>query len=154
MATAFFHIKDKNTVRALVARLAPPGPMATALQEILNNPFRPGDLFKKIKSEQIDIMMPREQLLDLVVAQAEQVPAGSFPGDQNGFWLDHWTYDLDLVHNYLAVYPDKEESLLWDSAPLPFFSSPAVVMPRDMKYMLNNDKGDVRQFNAVAFGDS
>jgi hypothetical protein len=33
--------------------------------------------------------------------------AGAFA--QNAFWADHWTYTLDLVHNYLAVYPDQEE---------------------------------------------
>jgi hypothetical protein len=35
------------------------------------------------------------------------VLAGAFA--QNAFWADHWTYTLDLVHNYLAVYPDQEE---------------------------------------------
>ena len=55
---------------------------------------------------------------------------------QNGFWADHWTYTLDLVNNYLAVYPDKEEHLLYDAAPVPFFLSPAYVLPRVERYSL------------------
>ena len=55
---------------------------------------------------------------------------------QNGFWTDHWTYTLDLVNNYLAVYPDQEEYLLWDAEPVPFFLSPAYVRPRSERYSL------------------
>lgn len=55
---------------------------------------------------------------------------------QNAFWADHWTYTLDLVNNYLAVYPDKEEYLLWDSEPVPFFLSPAYVLPRKDRFSL------------------
>ena len=55
---------------------------------------------------------------------------------QNGFWADHWTYTLDLVNNYLAVYPDLEEHLLWDSEPVPFFLSPAYVLPRSERYSI------------------
>jgi hypothetical protein len=46
---------------------------------------------------------------------------------QNGFWADHWTYHLDLVENYLTVFPEKEEYMLYDEEPIPFFSSPAQV---------------------------
>lgn len=55
---------------------------------------------------------------------------------QNGFWTDHWTYTLDLVHNYLAVYPDQEEYLLWDAEPVPFWLSPAYVLPRTRRFSL------------------
>ena len=51
--------------------------------------------------------MGREPLLELITKDAEQVAAGQFPQNQNGFWTDHFTYSLDLVHNFLAVYPDE-----------------------------------------------
>jgi len=38
------------------------------------------------------------------------------------------------VNNYLAVYPDLEEHLLWDAEPVPFFLSPAYVLPRSERY--------------------
>jgi hypothetical protein len=58
---------------------------------------------------------------------------------QNGFWADHWTYTLDLVNNFLAVYPDSEKHLLYDAEPVPFFLSPAYVLPRSQRYSLVNN---------------
>ncbi len=29
-----------------------------------------------------------------------------------GYWIDHWTYNLDLIDTYLAVYPDRKHALL------------------------------------------
>lgn len=46
------------------------------------------------------------------------------------------------MHNYLSVYPDNEAHLLWDAEPVPFFLSPAYVLPRTERYRLvdNPDK--------------
>ena len=63
-----------------------------------------------------------------------------------GYWIDHWTYNLDLIESYLAVYPDRLHALLFESS-LPFFDSVAHVKPRSQKYVLAN--GRPRQFNAV-----
>jgi hypothetical protein len=52
----------------------------------------------------------------------------------------------------LAVFPDKEEQLLWNSEPVPFFMSPAVVKPRADRYTLTG--GTIRVYGAVAaWGD-
>ena len=53
------------------------------------------------------------------------------------------------------MYPDKEEYLLWDSEPVPFFMSPAVVKTRADRYTLvaNPLKGDsftVRVYSAIS----
>ena len=40
------------------------------------------------------------------------------------------------MENYLAVYPDKEQTLLYNSEPLPFFMSPAIVKSRADRYTL------------------
>ena len=61
------------------------------------------------------------------------MPAAAFA--QNGYWSDHWTYSLDHVDSYLAIFPDKEQSLLWDTL-LPFYFSPAVVRPRARRHVL------------------
>jgi hypothetical protein len=53
-----------------------------------------------------------------------------------GFWADHWTYIVDLINGWLAVYPDWEERILFDTK-LPYFFSPASVKPRSLKYVLS-----------------
>jgi hypothetical protein len=76
-----------------------------------------------------------------------------------GYWADHWTYTLDLVNSFTSIFPDKEEEMLWDSAKIPFFMSPAVVKPRSSRYVLIEDperpkKHTIRIFNAIcAWGD-
>ena len=59
------------------------------------------------------------------------------------------------MQNYLAVYPDKEEFLLWESEPVPFFMSPAIVKSRADRYSLvpNPSKPGfqtIRVYSAVA----
>ncbi len=65
-----------------------------------------------------------------------------------GFWVDHWTYNLDLIESYLAVYPENAFSLLFGSKEYKFFDSDHTVQPRDKKYLLHKPHV-VRQFKAV-----
>jgi hypothetical protein len=69
--------------------------------------------------------------------------------------LQHWTYTLDLVENYLSVFPDREEHLLWDSEPIPFFMSPAIIKTRADRYTLvpnplNKGQFHVRVYSAIS----
>jgi hypothetical protein len=67
-----------------------------------------------------------------------QVSAASYTA--NGFWADHWTYTLDLVESFLAIYPDKEWSSLYDLQ-VPFFMAPAIVRDRIRRYVLVHSAG-------------
>jgi hypothetical protein len=84
------------------------------------------------------------EFLENVLAESEQAIRAEFG---EGYWVDHWTYLLDLVDSYLAVYPDKKAALLFDSDPLPFYDSPEVVLPRRERYVLSG--GKPRQLNAL-----
>merc|ERR1719421_212020 len=105
--------------------------MREAVTAILKKPFRPGQLFKDFAKAGVKVLMQRDELLELVTKYADHVPAGAYA--QNGFWTDHFTYHLDLVHNFLAVYPDEKESMLYDSYPIPFYLSPGRVANRTEK---------------------
>ena len=55
------------------------------------------------------------------------------------------------MENYLSVFPDKEEDLLWNSEPIPFFMSPAFVKPRSDRYTLApGSTKDLRSYNAIS----
>jgi hypothetical protein len=146
VATAFFKIDDPATVKSLAARLAPPGPGQDLLASFLGKPFRPGQLFNNITTAKISLSLPHEEVLELVTANAKQVPPGLYA--QNGFWTDHFTYNLDLVNNFLAVFPDQLEAMLYDAEGIPFFFSPGRVVNRTEKNMLVME-GKVRQYDAV-----
>jgi hypothetical protein len=119
-----------------------------ALTEILHGgPFRPGQLFELMEQQHIELLISRQDFIDMVAAAATYVPVAEYT---NGFWADHWTYYLDLIESYLSVYPDWEKRIMFEEF-LPYFFSPAFVKPRNEKYVLSvsfDGKGmHVRQLN-------
>ncbi len=42
-----------------------------------------------------------------------------------GFWTDHWTYNMDLVESYLALYPDRFMDLFFYDETYKYYDSPA-----------------------------
>jgi hypothetical protein len=116
---------------AALGRLREPG----HLRAVLSRPFTPGRLLKHILDHQVEMPIPPVEFVTWVLSQAQQhIQADFF----EGYWIDHWEYNLDLVESYLAVYPDRQQELLFARADLPFYDSPAVVQPRSKKYILSN----------------
>jgi hypothetical protein len=64
-----------------------------------------------------------------------------------GYWVDHWFYNLDLIDIFLMIYPDRLRELLLEKRVYTFYDNPDVVQPRARKIVLVNDK--VRQYDAV-----
>jgi hypothetical protein len=105
-----------------------------ALSGVLcSGPFRPGQLFLLMEEQDIYLMVSQEEFIDQVAAAATSTPMAVY---QSGFWADHWTYYMELIDSYLAIYPDGEERLMYDQE-LPYFFSPAFCQPRSKKYVLS-----------------
>jgi hypothetical protein len=71
----------------------------------------------------------------------------------------HFSPHSHLIQSLLPhPLADKEEHLLWDSDPIPFFISPTVVLPRHLRYSLVNNPDSpassptstIRVYNAIA----
>jgi hypothetical protein len=77
----------------------------------------------------VDLQMFLEKVME---ASEQQIKASS----GEGYWIDHWTYNLDLIESYLAIYPERQQDLLFTSEDLPFFNSAVIVQPRSRKYVL------------------
>lgn len=105
-----------------------------ALAAILcDGSWRPGQLAEMIEKQNIFIMTNLPELIDNVAASATISPMAV---SKDGYWADHWTYHLDLIDSYLAIYPDREEKLLFDEE-LPYYFSSRAVRPRHKKYVLS-----------------
>lgn len=65
-----------------------------------------------------------------------------------GYWIDHWTYNLDHLEQYLAVFPDRKVWVLYEKDDFTFYDSDHVVRPRREKYLVTSD-GHLRQYGAV-----
>lgn len=110
----------------------------------LTSSFTPGGLISCIEETTAELSVSREEFLCRVLAASDQEFEAEFG---EGYWSDHWTYNMDLVEAYLDIYPDRRESLLFDNNTYRFFYSPVYVLPRSDKYVCVN--GKVRQYGAV-----
>ncbi len=114
------------------------------LAEFLEKPFSPGSLMKFVGQENIQLDRTPEAFLD-VAADASVANMNAAFGE--GYWCDHWTYNLDLVESFLAIYPDKEKQLLFDDHSYTYFESKALVLPRSKRYV-KTGRG-IRQYRSI-----
>lgn len=63
-----------------------------------------------------------------------------------GYWTDHFSYNLDLVENYLKIYPDREKELLFGSQ-YKYFNSGVKVLP--LKDRLVEENGKYYAYNSI-----
>lgn len=120
-------------------------------KKVLSQPFTPGSLagfakkhkiLKKMEGKSESVAL--EEFIGVVMDKAVSAVNASFG---EGYWTDHWTYNLDLVETYLAVFPDKEEELLFDDASFTYYESQASVNPRRLRYE-ETEKG-IRQYHTL-----
>ena len=101
-----------------------------------------------IQEQNVFLLISFEDFINEVAASAKMDPMAV---SKDGFWSDHWTYLMDLIHSYLRIYPDREETLLFDER-IPYFFNPRVCLPRHLKYVLSKTVDGksyhVRQLNA------
>ncbi len=115
------------------------------LEPVLAQTFTPGHLLRTNTDREIGLKVSPEALVAEALSRAEQHFQAAVG---EGYWIDHWLYNLDLIDTYLAVYPERKADLLFNRRAVPFFDSPDVVQPRARKYVLAGE-GRVRQYGAV-----
>jgi hypothetical protein len=114
------------------------------VNQILDTKFTPGKLISGIHKQGLQLNMDEDQFLYKIIGFCNQNIEAVF---KEGFWSDHFTYNMDLVEDYLRIYPDKKKQLLFENTNYLFYDSPVRVLPRKEKYVIT-DYG-VRQFGAV-----
>ncbi|MGD2178749.1 MAG: cellobiose phosphorylase [Anaerolineae bacterium] len=115
------------------------------LEPVLARPFTPGQLLRAIADGELGLTVSPAALVAEALTHAEQHFQAALG---EGYWIDHWIYNLDLIDIYLAVYPDRRDDLLFGRRDVPFWDSPAIVQPRARKVVLAGD-GRVRQYGGV-----
>ncbi len=112
---------------------------------ILSEKFTPGKISMEISSRRIELKSGEEQFTERILDASEQHIEASFG---EGFWTDHWTYNMDLIESYLSIFPDQLEDLLHDDETYCYYESPASVRPRSQKYAITPE-GKIRQYGAI-----
>ncbi|MCB4756490.1 MAG: hypothetical protein LHV69_05585 [Elusimicrobia bacterium] len=65
-----------------------------------------------------------------------------------GYWIDHWTYNIDHLMVYLSIFPDKKGWLFFEKDDFTYFDPDHYVKPRKEKYVVTPG-GQLRQYHAV-----
>ncbi|MCG2711097.1 MAG: hypothetical protein L6416_02045 [Candidatus Omnitrophica bacterium] len=107
--------------------------------------FSLGALFMFLENNEIMLKASKEKFLRELLSGCNRLENAEH-GD--GFWVDHWTYNLDALEAYLAIYPEKLRNILLEKKKCVFFNNFVKVKTRDEKYILYNDS--VRQYHAVS----
>ncbi|MBP7162296.1 MAG: hypothetical protein KBB26_02055, partial [Candidatus Omnitrophica bacterium] len=114
------------------------------LEAFLQESFQPGQLLKMIVDNDIRLNVAPAAFLGEILSLCQK---NELADHGEGFWIDHWTYNLDLIESYLSVYPETLRPLLWDKKGFSFFLNTHYVLPRGQRFLLTPQ--GVRQYHAV-----
>ncbi len=108
------------------------GEARTAFKKLISRCFLPGEVL--IWANYYNVNIPdRSQWLNDILSHCEIKLVAS--GHEGGYWIDHWTYILDLLEAFHSVYPDRTQDMLTSLADIGWFFEPAEVVERKNKYL-------------------
>jgi hypothetical protein len=140
-----FFAEDKKRVEDILNETIKGG--YDALDILIENGFQPGELLTALEKHEIKLKTSPQKFLEKILSVCRKQ---TLADHGEGFWVDHWTYNIDLLESYLAVFPEKLHELLLTKKVFTFFFNDHYVLPRDQRYLLTA-KG-VRQYHSVADG--
>ncbi len=142
-----FAVDNEAAIDAICKDFVPQGNLPK-LKRLLKKGFSPGELLKFVLRE-CPIKGRPEGFLSSVLSVSHKHEQAEFG---EGYWSDHWTYNLDLIESYLRLYPEQVRTLLLEKKVFHFYLSDAYVLPRAKRYILT-DRG-VRQYHSLAENDA
>jgi hypothetical protein len=142
-----YHIKSDSLREELVKRHFNTG--HKEINQFLNNRFTPGGLVNFVENNQFLVKSSDKEYLDDIIQSADEYIESAFG---EGYWVDHFTYLIDLVDSFEAIYPDQMKELLFTYKRLKSFDSPVTVLPKDQKSVINKE-GNIRQYGSLLHFD-
>ena len=127
-----FSVKDDKALD-LVLKKAVPAKNLKVVRAFFSQRFAPGQLMSFLNDRQIQLSMDTDEFIGKVLGVCSKHQETD-PG--HGYWSDHWIYNLDLLENFLSVYPEKLRYILMEKKSFTFFDNPHRVLPRDDKYVV------------------
>jgi len=95
--------------------------------------FYLGEFFRLLDEEKVRVKR-RDEIALCLLRKSEREPQAIH---SEGYWIDHWHYNLDLIESFLYFYPDKLEELFLGEKFL-FWDDEHYVKPRSSRYTLRS----------------
>jgi len=143
-----FMLEDSKALDALLKKSVNHGDL-NQLKEFLCQGFLPGDLLTYLKDHGFELKIDAKDFFGQILEMGHKQELADHG---EGFWSDHWTYNLDLIESYLAVFPENLKALLLEQNAFTFFHNNYYVRPRKERFVLT-ERG-VRQYQAVNLDDA
>lgn len=115
------------------------------MKKVLLNSFTPGKIVNTAVQKHVQMKVSYEDCLKDILHESNENIEATFG---EGYWLDHFSYLLDLYESYVAIYPDCIEKTMFEDYSYRFFESPCLVQPRSAKYV-KTPNGTIRQYGAL-----
>lgn len=138
-----YEARDSAALEAVFGMHIEAGDRAAA-RACVDGPFVPGELLLRFAERGIRLCSPADEFLGDLLAACGHVRVAEHG---EGFWIDHWTYSLDLLENYLAFYPEERRAILFGRRIFTYHDTPWRVRARHEKYVRRGTL--VRQQDAV-----
>ncbi|MBA3397372.1 MAG: hypothetical protein H0T89_32395 [Deltaproteobacteria bacterium] len=136
-------VDAERAERALEAHV-PSADDRSALCAWMARSFTPGELVMRLEERAPAPAGGWQPTLAELLACARENELG---GLHEGFWADHWHYNIDLLEVYLMVFPDRLRAVLLERTDYTYFDDPDVVVPRAMRSV--DAGGKIRMYGAV-----
>ncbi|MBN2504539.1 MAG: cellobiose phosphorylase [Bacilli bacterium] len=111
----------------------------------LKKDFRLSSLMRFLESIGAQYKRSEQEAVEALMQKTDAIMEANFG---EGYWIDHFTYLLDLVEKYEMIYPDKMQELMFDKDDFLYFDSPIRIRSKNEKCVLL-ESGIVRQYNSI-----
>lgn len=139
-----YRLANEAKGRQLLQRLVADPDERSSLLGWMRTGFTPGELVMRLEPLMDRPPTGWEPIVGEVLALSRENETGAL---HEGYWVDHWHYNLDLLDAYAMVYPDRMDQLLMGATSYTYFDNPDVIVPRRAKIV--DADGKVRQYGAV-----
>lgn len=144
---ATFSLKDTSGFKKAVSDKISDSDLVKVMG-LLEKPYTPGQLIILLEENKIKINLDHDAFLAVVLSFSIKNPEAEHG---EGFWIDHWHYNLDLLESFLGIFPEKLKEVVFDKKIYTFYDNSHVVQPREKKYILLD--GTPRQLHSVGFDE-
>lgn len=109
--------------------------------DLVTEGFTPGQLYASLTEAVGE--GGAEELFYSMIDFSDSMVNGNFG---EGYWSDHWTYNLDLIEEYVSIFPEREREMLYEDN-YTYFLSQVNINPRRKRYSVTPH--GLRQYHAL-----
>lgn len=142
---ASYKIENSASLRNALAKITSDESALRLTEYLKGKTFTPGEIILFLEESKISLNVSYDELIPLLLAYAVKNQEAEHG---EGFWTDHWHYNLDLLESYSALYPDKITDLVFNKQVFTFFDNIEIIKPRQAKYIIHNNR--IQQLHSVA----